>query len=51
MHSDPGMQYTSNEQRRLIKATKFWGFYNRQRMHSSIGNRSHEEAEMQLMAA
>ena len=45
------VRYDTRAQARLDIVDWIEGFYNRQRMHSSIGYRSPAEAEMQLMAA
>jgi putative transposase len=45
------VRYETRAQARLDIVDWIEGFYNRQRMHSSIGYRSPAEAEMQLIAA
>ena len=45
------VRYDTRAQARLDIVDWIEGFYNRQRMHSSIGYRSPAEAEMQLIAA
>jgi len=45
------VRYDTRVQARLDIVDWIEGFYNRQRMHSSIGYRSPAESEMQLIAA